>query len=177
MAKKKSNLWCQTLLQSWLDDRDWKEDLEVDHENQSALYTTTVNAGELAFMLYVEAHDKSQFVTAFFYHPVKVKPQKRNEMCELLNTLNTRILMGSFTLLDNSVVRYVHCVDFEGSSPTSLSVEGLVRPGWGFCEQFGELIATVAITKQSAKEALEEFNKEAQKKDQDSSNENVPDGL
>jgi len=58
-------------------------------------------------------------------------------------------------------IRWVHRVDFEGSSPTGISVERIVGPAWGRVSAFTDPICAVAITKQSAAEAIEEFDSAA----------------
>ncbi|MFM8356084.1 MAG: hypothetical protein ACKOBM_14420, partial [Gammaproteobacteria bacterium] len=67
---------------------------------------------------------------------------------------------GCFQLLEHQddSVRWLHTVDFEGSSPTGKSVEQIVGPGWGRVGTFIETICAVALTKQSAAEAIEEFD-------------------
>jgi hypothetical protein len=87
---------------------------------------------------------------------------KRSEMTILLNELNTRGANGGYgclQLIDDARIRWVHKVDFEGSSPTGKSIEQIVGPGWERCGAFIEVIRSVALTKQTAAEALAEFDR------------------
>lgn len=88
---------------------------------------------------------------------------KRPEMFHLLNEINTRGGIGGygcFQLLEegDDRIRWVHRVDFEGSSPTRKSIEQMVGPGWERVNAFIEVIHAVALTKQSAVEALDQFD-------------------
>jgi hypothetical protein len=86
-------------------------------------------------------------------------------MALLLNQLHTRCKYGTFVAFDDGYVRWQHRVDFEGSEPTAISIQRIVGPGWNIAEQFIDPISAVALTKQSAKEALEEFDEAQQEKD------------
>ena len=113
--------------------------------------------------LIIEAFDESDFVSVYFYLPFECKESKRTEMCILLNDFNARGGVGGcgcFQLLDadDDRIRWVHRVDFEGSSPTGKSVGRIVGPGWERVASFIEPICAVALTKQTATEAIEEFD-------------------
>ena len=161
MAKKKK-LKFQVVLEEFLSIRGWKDELKVDEEQQWVQLIGKVQIGDyMGGTLVIEASDKTEIVGVFFYLPFDCKDAKRSEMMFLLNELNTRGSNGGYgclQLLDDARIRWVQRVDFEGSSPSAKSIEQMVGPGWDRCAAFIEAIRSVAVTKKSASQSLEELD-------------------
>jgi hypothetical protein len=159
MTKK---LKFQTVIEEFLSVREWEDELNVNKEARSVVLATAVNIGEYSGgKLIIEASDETEVVAVFFYLPFECKDAKRSEMTLLLNELNTRGATGGYgclQLIDDARIRWVQKVDFEGSSPSGKSIEQMVGPGWQRCSAFIEAIRSVAVTKKSASQALEEFD-------------------
>ena len=159
MAKK---LKFQVVLEEFLSIREWEDELKVNEEEQSVFLATLLTIGGYSGgKLIIEASDKSEIAAVFFYLPFECKDAKRSEMMLLLNELNTRGKNGGYgclQLIDDARIRWVQKVDFEGSSPSGRSIDLMVGPGWDRCATFIEAIRSVAVTKKSASQALEEFD-------------------
>lgn len=154
----------QVLLEGFLADREWQDELEVDSENKSVMLRTGVNiASHSGGMLIIEASDITEMVGVFFYLPFSCKDSKVDEMKKLLNDINVRRNYGCFQCIpdgDDGRIRWMQRVDFEGGSPTVKSLHQIVGPGWDTVAEWADVIAAVAITKQTAEEALEEYDEE-----------------
>jgi hypothetical protein len=166
MSKSSGKLKYQIVLEEFLKAREWEDELSIDKENKKVALVTGVTIGEHSGKLIIEASDESDLVSVYFYLGFDCKKSKRTEMCILLNDFNARGGNGGygcFQLLDpeDDRIRWVHRVDFEGSSPTGKSVERIVGPAWERVSAFIETICAVALTKQSAAEAIEEFDSAA----------------
>jgi len=162
MSKSSGKLKYQIVLEEFLKAREWGDELSIDAENKKVALVTGLNIGEQSGKLIIEASDETDMVGVFIYLGFECKKSKRTEMCILLNDFNARGGTGGygcFQLLDpeDDRIRWVHRVDFEGSSPTGKSVEQIVGPAWERVSVFIEPICSVALTKQSAAEAIEEF--------------------
>ena len=164
MSSKSKSLLFQSVIEDFVKFREWEDEVNTDLEAQTCALVTGVSLGEYTGgKLIIEASDKSQIVGVFFYLPFECKVAKRSEMFHLLNEINTRGGIGGygcFQLLEegDDRIRWVHRVDFEGSSPTGKSIEQMVGPGWERVNAFIEVIHAVALTKQSAVEALDQFD-------------------
>ena len=163
MSKSSGKLKYQVVLEEFLKAREWEDELSIDEENKKVSLVTGVTIGEHSGKLIIEASDETDFVNVYFYLGFDCKKSKRTEMSILLNDFNARGGVGGygcFQLLgsDDDRIRWVHKVDFEGSSPTGTSVERIVGPGWERVSAFIETICAVALTKQSAVVAIEEFD-------------------
>jgi hypothetical protein len=164
MNAETGKLRFQILLEEFLADREWQDELEVDVESKTVMLRTGVNvASHGGGVLVIEASDVTEMVGVFLYLPFNCKGFKIAEMKQLLNDINIRRNYGCFQCIpdgDNGRVRWVHRVDFEGGSPTAKSLHQIVGPGWDTAAEWADVIAAVAITKQTAEEALEEFDEE-----------------
>ena len=158
------------LLQEYLASREWTDELAVDEENSAVQLDTGVSIGEQRGRLIVEASDQSDFVDVFFYlSGVTCKQAKFGEMTKLFNGIHQWMRYGRFELLDDGTIRWFHRVDFEGSSPTATSIHRIVQPGWELVVRWADPISAVALTKQTAEEALEEFFEEQRKQEEENS--------
>jgi hypothetical protein len=149
----------KTLLEEYLVAREWTDELSVDEENGAVQLDTSVSLGEQGGRLIVEAYEKSDLIDVFIYfRGFSCKDSKVGEMLKVLNSIHGRVRYGRFELLPDGVLRWFHRVDFEGSSPTPTSVHQMVQPGWNIAERWADVLAAVALTKQTAEEALEDFD-------------------
>jgi hypothetical protein len=146
------------LLEGYLAAREWTDELSVDEENGAVQLDTGISLGEQSGRLIVEAYEQTDLVDVFIYFKgFSCKEAKVGEMLTLMNSIHLRSRLGRFELLPDGVARWYHRVDFEGSSPTPTSIHQMVQPGWNIAERWADVLAAVALTKQSAEEALEEF--------------------
>lgn len=173
MSDGSEKLHFQVLLEEFLADREWQDELEVDTEERSVMLRTTVNIAEHeGGDLIIEASDVTELVAVYFYFPFTCKDSKRREMKVLLNDINMRRDYGCFQCIPDGRVRWVQKVDFEGSVASAKSINQIVGPGWATVARWADVIAAVAITKQTAEDALEEFDEEQRK--QQEAEENGP---
>lgn len=149
----------QTLLEDYLAAEGWDDELEVDTAARSVTLGTGIGTGNLECSLIVEASDETECVAAYvYYRRVKCKESKIPEMCQLFNLIHIESGAGLFSVLPEGHIRWSHHVDFEGSTPTAVSLQRLVHPGLSAAARFVEPITAVALTRQTALEAWAEFN-------------------
>jgi hypothetical protein len=166
MAGKKQKLKYQAVLEEFLAAREWKDEIEIDAETKSVKLAAGISIAGQDGRLFIEASDVTEYVDAFIYFEFRCRENKLDQMAILLNEIHRRWLFGRFICFPDGVVRWTHRVDFENSSPTGLSIERIIKPGWDAAERFLEPISAVALTKQSAKDAIAEFDEEQSKKEE-----------
>jgi hypothetical protein len=162
MTKKSNNkLKYQVVLDEFLKEREWTDDYVVDTEEQSVSLDSKITIGNgYSGRLIVKAWDQSDLVDVYIYYDHTCKEAKLNEMAILCNSIHQRWHFGRFMVFDDGYIRWAHRVDFEGLQPTALSLERIVQPGWDAAQKFASVIAAVALTKQSAAEALKEYDED-----------------
>lgn len=159
--KSNSKLKYQAVLDEFLEGREWTDEYEVDLEEKSVTLVTNINLSEAhSGRLIIQASDETDYVDVHIYYNQICKESKLDEMAILLNAIHCRWGLGRFMVFDDGYIRWTHRVDFEGSQPTGLSLNRIVVSGWDSTEKFANVIAAVALTKQSAAEALKEYDEE-----------------
>jgi hypothetical protein len=168
MAKepKGKKLKYQALIEEFMAAREWTDELEVDGEQKTTTLNTGVDLAGQGGRLIIEGADESDLVDVYIYYKFQCREAKLEQMAILLNEIHQRWKYGHFTCFDDGHIRWAHRVDFEGSSPSATAIERLIKPGWDAAIHYIDPIAAVALTKQEAKEALAEFDKEQEKREE-----------
>lgn len=160
MGKSSSTkLKYQGVLEQFLAGREWQDELEVDAEEKTITLVTGINMEEQRARLIVRAGEDVELVDVHIIYGFSCKENKHPEMAMLLNAIHLRYMYGRFVLdVEDGEVRWHHRVDFQGSEPTGQSIDQIVGPGWNIAETFASTIAAVALTKQTAADAIAEFD-------------------
>ena len=105
-------------------------------------------------------------------------------MLVLLNALHMRVgVFGTFNLINlpdspsNGKIRWLYKADFEGVDVSLDTLHLITNPSNGLVEQYGEVISAVALTKQSASDALREFDESQSENNDEEEEDGVPDQL
>ena len=161
-TQSSGNLKYKKLLADFLATRKWKDKIKVDSDKRLAI-DTGIDFGEQTGRLIITADPKIEIVDVFIYLDLnlnlKCQPKKMEQMAILMNEIHARHWQfGRFQVCSEGIIRWQFRVDFEGSSPSGLSIERIVGSGWECVSRFYNILISVALTKQTAKEALVEFD-------------------
>jgi hypothetical protein len=170
----KQQLKYEKIINEFLKAREWEDELEVDLENKCVTLRTGVNSDGGSLTLIIEAFDEADIVDVFIYYGFNAKKAKIEQTTVLMNELHLRWRAGRFMVLPDGRVRWTQRVDFEGSTPTGKSIEQMVSAGFGAVERFNDVISSVAVSKQTAAEAIAEYDsaqEEAEKADEEEADE------
>lgn len=146
------------ILKDFLDAREWTDELEVDQATLQVSLGTGIDIGSQSGRLIIEADCKSAVIDVYIYYELKCKEAKLDQLTLLLNGIHQRWAYGRFVVFPSGQIRWQHRVDFEDASPTGNSINNIVRPGWEAVGMFADVISAVALTKQTAEEALAEYD-------------------
>jgi hypothetical protein len=161
-TQSSGNLKYKKLLSDFLAKRKWKDKIKVDSDKRLTI-DTGIDLGEQTGRLIITADPKIEIVDVFIYLDLnlnlKCQPKKMEQMAILINEIHARHWQfGRFQVCSEGIIRWQFRVDFEGSSPSGLSIERIVGSGWECVSRFYNILISVALTKQTAKEALVEFD-------------------
>jgi hypothetical protein len=149
----------QELMEDFLAELEWEDELEIDEAEQFVRLQASLSLMDQSGTLFVEAHNDTFLVDVFIYFEgFRCKSNKQPEMAVLLNEIHRRTRMGRFVVLEDGRVRWQHRVDFEAAKPSGLTLIRIMGPGWDMAKMYLEPISAVALTKQSAAEAMAEFD-------------------
>lgn len=159
MADKQLDLMNYTkVMKEFLEAREWTDDLEIDPNTSVVSLGTGINIGSQSGRLIIEANNRTCIVEVFIYYELKCKEAKRPQMVSLLNGIHQRWSFGRFVVFPEGHIRWQHRVDFEDANPSGKSINNIVQPGWDAVGFFADAISAVALTKQTAEEALSEYD-------------------
>jgi len=138
--------------------KEWDDEFEVNEEIAQVTLTTGLTIGEQSGKLFIELNYDNDIVDVYIYYNFNCKKNKSDEMIKLFNEVHLRYALGRFKLLPDGRIQWHHRVDFEGSIVSGISIAKIVQPGWNCTERFVETMAAVAMTNQTAAEAIEEHD-------------------
>lgn len=142
------------VLQEFLAARGWTDEPSIDEEGEQISLVSGITIGEQGGKLIIELSYAREIVDVYIYFNIYCLRHKSVEMAVLFNEIHQRWAYGRFVIQpDAGVMRWQHRVDFEGSSPSGLSLERVFGPGWNCVEEYEEVIRKVALTDLSASDA------------------------
>lgn len=160
----------EAAMQTFLTEMEWTDTLEYDFENEFVYLNTPISINGNSHQLIVESRENNIIDVYVYLRHLSVKPSKDDQMHILLSKINSRMRIGAFQFIreaDWHYIRWHHATDFEGSNPNGTTIRHQVITGIQTVEDHADLIAAVALTNQTADQALEEFN-QSRKKDGES---------
>lgn len=173
-------------LKQFLELRKWSDELILDEDNGKVVLSTGVDIEGQNGRAIIEAQNDDIIRFYFYYLNIRVKDSKFEQMNILLSLINSRLLTGCLTMVgepQERMVRWEHVVDFEGADPTGVTIQRNFQPGWQALEFYIEPISAVALTKQSATDAINDRDAEVKRAEAEeatsrsSDNAGVPDEL
>ena len=160
-------------VQEWLDEMEWEDEITRDEENQTSQMQTYYGIHDQRFTLYVETDEKRDFIKIFLYAPIKVGEKKREDCAVLFNHINCLLTSGSLSFLPNGSIRFSHIVDVENTDPSIELINNMLRSASSVFENWFEEISAVALTKMTARQIIEDLEKEQEEEKE----EDVPDEI
>jgi hypothetical protein len=122
---------------------------------------STVDINNQVHRLFLDVNEEAEQFFVYLYGPITVPPARMQDTLRILNRVNTRLTLGRFVCLEETTaIQYMASIDVEGSW---LSVEQIgimvdaASSTFGF---YGEVLAAVALTKQSADALWNDFLQE-----------------
>jgi hypothetical protein len=172
-------------MKEFIEFRGWNDELILDEEGEKVFLSTGIDIDGQSGRAIVEARNDDIFEFYFYYIGFTVKESNMDQMEILLSKINRTLMIGCLEVvgdINDRRVRWRHRVDFEGASPTGMTVSRNFQPGWATLESYINPITTVALTKQGAADALSEHEAEVEKaraaeKSSTNAGDGVPDEL
>ena len=184
-AKSEVKFKYEKVLKEFLDVREWEDELDQDVEKgEISLNTNITFANGQDMRLIIEGNNNGLLRVFWYFDSFLCKKEKFPEMLSLLNSLHMRIgIFGTFNLINlpdspsNGKIRWLYKADFEGIDVTLDTLHLITNPSNEIVENYGELISAVALTKQSASDALKEFDEARSETNDETDEDEVPDQL
>lgn len=184
VQKSEAEFKYEKVLKEFLEVREWEDELEKDAEKGEISLNTSIKFSNGQDMrLIIEGNNNGLLEVYWYFDSFLCKKEKIPEMLLLLNYLHMRSTFGTFVLINlpdsplHGKIRWHGRVDFEGVEVTLDLLHLITNPSNNLVGQYGEVISTVALTKQSATNALEEFDEAQADNEGEDDGDSVPNQL
>jgi len=139
-------------LKEWMDSEGWDDEIEVAEDRGFSRVATSFSINDQPHKTFLEVNEKIERFSVYIYSPVNVPPARMPEMVRILNRINMRIGLGRLGCHDDddsNPVQFLARIDVEGGSLSPTQIETMVNAAVGTFNPYGQLLAAVALTKQS----------------------------
>ncbi len=154
-----------TLVEEFLADLGWVDGIETDEENDVDNGLRVITKVQLTiknqtYRLIIESTETSQWLILSLYPPYKVNEGKYVDACMLFNYFNNDYLFGGrLSVGDDGTIRHSQIIDVSDTEPSKNMIKNMLENAIDMFEQYGEVIALVALTKKSYESIREEIEK------------------
>jgi hypothetical protein len=155
------------ILEQWLKERGWDDEIEFDLEKQQFQISTSIGLSDFTFRLYVEVDEARDLFDVYLYTLFEVKKSRRRGCYAVLNDINAGIGQGRFVVTDRGAIQYNHRIDVEGAAPTHITIERMVAPALAFCQIWVPALYAAATSKQEADEIIDNAREDHEAKELD----------
>lgn len=146
---------------AWLKSEEWTYDQTADQESNTCQFTTGIEISGQYYRVYIDVNEETSQVTIFFYSEFTVPSDRVEEIVVVLNWINDQSQIGRLAVTisdDPAAIQWKAAINVEGSALAEKQVSTLVGTGaWTFTS-FAEILSTVALSKMTAEEAIQEWN-------------------
>jgi hypothetical protein len=151
------NVTLTDIVKDWLDNRGWAFELEVDEDNHSCRFSTSVQVASQNYRVYIDVDEDDEQVAVLFYAPFIVPTDCVAEMVVLLNWINDAANVGRLVVPmsdEATPVQWKAVLDVEGSELSAKQVGTLISAGAATFESYEGTISSVALKKTTVEEAI-----------------------
>ncbi len=152
-------------VQEWLSHLEWDDEITLDEENQTSSLSFYYSIKNQSFKVWVETDEKRDVLKVYFYTPFNALANKLNDCATLFNYINARSNWGAIACTDTEgTIRWRHSIDFEGTDPSIATIDNAFNVGSNLFEHWFDEITTVALTKTTAKEIIDQLTTKTESK-------------
>jgi hypothetical protein len=170
-----SSMKLTSVLKEFMDSKGWEDEIKIDDDGDTSV-ASTFNINDQGHRFFFEIFEAGEVFKLYMYSPFSVPALRKAEMAIILNFVNMRVRIGRFatpTEDKSSPVQFFAVADVEGGQLGATMINTMINACTEYFEVYGPLMATVALTKISAKQAIADFIEEETKAAADA----VPDEL
>lgn len=147
------------VMQQYLAYEGWDDDIAIAEDGDASIKTTMRFDGQ-THQLYLEGWASIQTFKVYLYSSFSVPPHRHDEIAILLNFINLRLGLGRFALRyceDVVPIQFLASVDVEEGEMSVKMITNMIGAGAHALSRHRDSLAAVALTKTSAKEAINEI--------------------
>ena len=147
------------VMQQYLAYEGWDDDITIDEDGDAFIKTTMRFDGQ-THQLYLQGWAHIQNFKVYLYSSFSVPPHRQDEIAILLNFINLRLGLGRFALRmsdEAAPIQFLSSVDVEEGEMSVKMISNMIGAGVNALCRHRDSLAAVALTKTSAREAINQI--------------------
>jgi hypothetical protein len=151
-----------SVLRDWLVEMEWDDEVEVQDDEKFARFSTQYIVSGQPHRLFLEADEEIECFFIYLYTPYNASPDYADEMCRLLNRVNSVVRFGRLSFRDDgksAPLQYKWALDLEGSEFAKKQIGNMLSSGGYALERYGQALMAVALMGLPAAEAWDKHVK------------------
>ena len=142
----------QKLLQEWLKEKEWDDEVSYDKETNESVVNFKVNINDQLFNTYIEGNDEKDWLSIFMYGPFNLKKEKEKDILKLFNRIHGATYYGRLVLHDEGLIQYKSVMPLDGVEPSTSLVQNVYSTAILVFETWLDDIAEIGLTKTTFEE-------------------------
>ena len=163
MAKSKNiELVLPNLVQKFLDEENWAEEIEINNEEKSSILMSSLMLGDNEFQLIIETNEQEyRLLEIYIYSPGILLEKRINEALKIINEINNRYKVGRLSIIEmnagpkdevNYRIQFKYVIDMTGIEDSSIVLKNAIYHGSKLFEIWGSELYETTETNKTAKE-------------------------
>ena len=163
MAKsKKSELVLPSLVQKFLNEENWGEEIEINEEEKSSILMSSLMLDDNEFQLIIETNEQEyRFLEIYIYSPGILSEKRTNEALKIINEINNRYKVGRLSIIEmtsgpkdevNNRIQFKYVIDMTGIENSTVVLKNAIYHGSRLFEIWGSELYETTETNKSANE-------------------------
>lgn len=152
-----------TMIQNWLDEAGWKDDIEIDPEARTARVIALDEIDGHFYRLFIEADEGRQQLAVYMYGCIGIPAARYAEACKLVNRINCRIGRGRIAAISDGPFQYKAVVDIAGECNATTAIDNMFDGGRRAFKDWANGMGQLIFCGKSADQILEELDKAHQR--------------
>lgn len=159
MVKTSEEMKITAMIQNWLDEAGWKDDIEIDSEARTARVITLYELDGHIYRLFIEADEGRHRLAVYMYGSIGIPAARYAEACKLANRINCTMGIGRIAAISDGNFQYKALVDIEGGSPATTMIDNMFEGGTTVFKDWSNEMGQLIFSGKSADQIFEEFEK------------------
>lgn len=169
------------VLKEWMVAKEWDDEIELSDNRRAARVLTSYDINNQSHRFFIDVDEDDQWFSVFMYSSFNVPITRITEMARTLNKINYAIqIVGRVACPDEDEpgpIQFRWTADLSNGSISKEQINYMVETPVGFFNFFGEVLASISLTKAPAEKLMAEFWEEKQKENTNDSDDDDDDDV
>src|SRR6516165_7126576 len=149
-----------SVLKEWMELNEWADPIELNGERSRSQVSTHYTINGQPHRLYFDVDEEARLMTITLYTVFNVPAHRMGEIARILNRINAGTVVSKYSCWDDgepNPIRLGVAIDIDKGNLDVSQIQSMLGAAGATMDRYGELLATVALTQQSANLIWQDF--------------------